>query len=470
MNQRPDIEVRIQTRAGEVFTLKTLVAYNSNRSLNDAYSVATLLFDGVEVQGSDNEAVNGRPWWGKNGGVLRKKDLVGIYLRDHNGKLWPDVIGMVSSITVDTGEVAGTGIPQDGVKIVVNGLGRALSDYRIFFHPQFSTRPGLMLGYGLGTGLIQDGAPPSGRPDQVCRALFRRYFNSDFVFRLADGRNLSEAIRLDFAEIKDSFDQMAKNINGQQLSVWEALRKFCDSPWSELFARLDTDTGQLVLTLRPTPFDLNTWESLRSQEGWSYSYDESQRNGIESLMTDEDQVFSWFQAGALSGLSGIQGSIIQFRNSSGKVPVYDRDLIEKYGFKALEKTTDYIQILKSTDASSGQLSPADQKKANSQKKSLLSMLEARTAQLYYWFGYEDFVRGVIPMVGRIGDDKKWGVRIGSVLTRKRDGLQMYITGIEQNWSMDGDWSTSVTVERGHYSDDYRKWIREKADVRLGVNL
>jgi len=211
MNQRPDIEVRIQTRAGEVFTLKTPVAYSSTRTLNDAYSVATLLFDGVEVQGSDNETVNGRPWWGKKG-VLRKKDLVGVYLRDHNGKLWPDVIGMVSSITVDTGEVAGTGIPQDGVRIVVNGLGRALSDYRIFFHPQFSTRPGLMLGNGLGTGLIQAGSPPRGRPDQVCKTIFERYFNKDFVFRLADGRRLPEAIRLDFAKIQDSFDQMARNI------------------------------------------------------------------------------------------------------------------------------------------------------------------------------------------------------------------------------------------------------------------
>lgn len=467
MNQRPDIEVRISTREGLTFTTKTLVSYSSTRSLNDAYSVARLRFEGIEVQGSGDPAIDGREWWGRKG-VLKKKDLVGIYLRDHNGKLWPDVIGMVSSITVDKGE--SFGVPQDGVQIEVHGLGRALSDYRIFFHPQFSNRPGLMFGNGLGVGLIQAGNPPSGRPDQVCKTIFERYFNKDFVFKLADGRKLPDAIRLDFAKIQDSFDKMAKNINGQELSVWDALRKFCDAPWNELFSIIDSEKDQLLLILRPTPFDLNSWEALRSQTGWSYTYDDTQRMGVESLMTDEDQVYTWFLAGGNSGLAGIQGAIKLFGNSSGKVPVYDRNLIEKYGFKALEKTTQYLELLNQNDASGGQIDPAKQREYNSTRGSLLDMLEAKTAQLYYWFGYEDFLRGSIPTVGRIGDDAEWGVRLGSVLTRKRDGLQMYITGIEQNWNMDGDWTTNITVERGHYSDEYRKWIRQEADVRLGVNL
>lgn len=458
-NQHPDIEVRFRTRQGEAFTLHTPVSYNSTRSLNDAYSVASLRFEGLEVEHSDDTTVNGRPWWGEKG-VLQKKDLIGIYLRDHNGKLWPDVVGMVNSISIEEGESLGE--PSSGVRIVVHGLGRALSDYRIFFHPQLSTKPGLMQGYGLGQGLIQDGAPPSGRPDQVCRTIFERYFNSDYVFRLADGRNLTEAVKLEFSKVEDSLDQMARNINGQDLSVWEALRKFCDSPWNELFLDVDADTGDLLLTLRPTPFTLSDWETLRNREGWSYLYDsDKHRDGFESLMTDEDQVFSWFLCGASGSLSGIQGSILQFNNTNGKLPIYDRDLIEKYGFKPLEKTTQYIQVLDSTSASAGQIDPAAQKNYNSTKNSLFSMLERRTALLYLWFGFDRFLRGTLPMTGRIGRDREWGIRLGSVLTRKRDDLQMYVTGIEQSWNMNGTWQTSVTVERGHYANEYRAWVKKQ---------
>ena len=463
-NHRPNLEVRFHTREGNIFTVKNAVSWSSSRSLNNAYSTATISFSGLYASGTGNSLVDGRAWGGKRP-LVRKKDLVGIYATDGNGKLWPDVVGMVSSVVVNEGESFGVSV--NSVQISIAGLGRALSDYMIFYHPHLSNTPGLMNGFGLGAALVADGSPPSGRPDQVCKSIFEKFFSSEYVFHLADGRNLSDVIRLDFAEVKDSLDQMALNTSASQMSVWEVLRRYCDSPWNELFVDLDADTGDLVLRLRPTPFNLHDWNVLKNKKGWGFDYDAStDRVGMETLLNDEDQVFSFFMCNAGSALAGIQNSTIQSKNTNGKLPIYDRELIERYGFKALEKDTEYIQILNEAGATTSALSIPQKKDYNTDQSDLVAMLQKRTATLYLWFGFDEFQRGSFEMVGRIGQDPHYGIRCGGVMTRKRDGLELYITEVNQSWTMESNhWHTSVTVERGHYPDDYRAWVRKQITNR-----
>lgn len=466
--QTPNITAHFHTRNGLTFTAHPK-AYNSHRSLNDPAASASLTFRGLRWQGTSNAKLDGQ----EIDSTLSLHDLCEIKITDRAGRVWTDVLGLINSIRVIRDNDSSS--PSNGVVLQVMGLGDALQRYFLLWHPHIAGKANLG---NLDMLRRLGGQIPKGRPDEVLSAFYGAFVNGDYIFALADGHKLNEVLQPRFQVMKDGYAQIALSSLGGRESLWALLKKYSNPPWGELFVDLqreqlnparynglgpttDLKRGVVGVYFRPTPFEIEVWDRLKMEDGWGYEYEESERMHLEAFARDADDVYNFFWAPAKSVHSAFRQQAILYGQSNGKLPIYDDDSIRRFGLKKYEEKSEYIQFFKGTDEKHTQLTLAQRRLFGTTENSAMALIKKRTEQLALWFGYENFYRGSLVLRGRIGAHRQFGGRIGSILRRKRDGHEGYITAISQDWEFPGPHQTTFEVIRMHDPKQYRAWVARR---------
>ena len=465
--QKAQVVIEIFTRDGQQFSVLDCYSYQSSRSLqHPAVSFS------CQLRGENFGLLSPCLLEGRNiCSTLHLYDLAKVWMRDGSGTKWLDAIGFVQRVVPTVLE--SEGLPRKGTQIDCVGLGEALLRYQIFWHPHLAAQNNLG---GLGFLARSKGEIPKGRPDEVLNGLYRAFFNDKYVFTLADRRKIGEAIKASFEKISDSLSVTGLSALGMEGPVWDALKRYSDAPWNELFLDVGHEKNiiplpssayfqygrDVYLYLRPTPFSFARWRRLAEKySSWGFLYDESERMGNgEQLNCDANDIYNFFWVPARGVFTGFDQLSNLYNQSGGKLPIYDEESICRYGLRRLEQATEYVEYDDDDDLQNGMLSAADKKRMNTTADKKSELLVRRTKQLQQWFGYDSFFKGTITTRGRIGTKYEDGGRIGGVLERKRDGMQFYITGIEQNWTFPGPHLTTFTVSRGHYPEQYKAWARK----------
>jgi hypothetical protein len=402
--------------------------------------------------------------------TLNPYDLCKVWLCDGRGKRWIDIVGLIQADSLSVAETDGR--PQNEVRLTLAGLGEALEKYQVFWHPHIAGQSNLG---GIGWLVRAKGNTPRGRVDEVLTQIFDAFLNDKYVFTLADGRPLYQVLSKNFQTITGGLSTLGLQAMGMEGALWATLKRYSDAPWCELFVDIQHERGVLSadvsllsstyaetvgLYLRPTPFSVAKWRSQAKEEGWGFEYEDSERLGGEQLVRDTNNIYNFFWCPEKAVYSSFDQLSMAYNQSGGKVPIYDEASIRKYGLRRLEQGTEYIESLTVSDEKGGALAADEKTRMQTAAAKKADLLVTRTRQLHQWFGYDQFYEGTIATRGRIGSSHDHGGRIGGVLTRKRDGRQFYITGIQQNWSFPGPHTTVFQVSRGHDPDKYLSWIRE----------
>lgn len=481
----PAIELEFYTSQGQHFFVRDLLAYQSNRTLDNPTARASFMLKGIKFGPGADKEVRGK----EVSNVLGLYDLCKVWMRDGKGKRWLEMIGLVSDDALSISESSGS--PDYSQRISLVGLGEALERYQIFWHPHIAGRNNLG---GIGFLVRSGGSPPKGRPDEVLSQLYDAFLNDQYVFTLADGRKLTQVLRRRFSTITDSLSVTGLAALGAEGALWATLKRYADCPWNELFVDVEhetnnpitqavyggIETGATGLTgsygdgvgvyLRSTPFDQDRWRELaKAGSGWGFTYSDSDRmGGGEQLHRNTDSIYNFFWVPGKAVLSAFDQLSSAYDQSGGKLPIYDEYSIRHYGLRRFEQQTEYVEFLKTLEAKQGNLSATDKTLMRTRATRMSELLVLRTEQAQRWFGYNNFWTGTFTTRGRLGTDPEHGARVGGVITRKRDGKQFYITGISQNWQFPGPHTTTLTVTRGHDLQEYARWVAGlyTSDARL----
>lgn len=471
-HHNPDITVEFVTFKGERFTI-TPHSYHSTRTMQEPTSRAVITFKGLKWIKPSIPKLEGR----EIDRTLSLHDLCRIKLRDGEGNFHTDLVGLIHS--VQTVETQSDGYPMTGTSIHVYGLGDAMNRSKFLWHPHIVGRSNL----GNNDFLKRLGGHiPKGRVDQVLASFYNAFVNDEFAFTLADGRRLSMALQPQFSVIKDGMAQLSLASLGGRETLWKMLAKYADMPWNELFlipqedafhvgrasGLPPTNRGEVSLVLRPTPFDLETWRTLRFEDGWGYTIKDSERKAPGfTLARNADDVYNFFWTPALSVHSAFRQQAVLFSQSGGKLPIYNTDLFRRFGVHKLERQTLYCQYMEKGHEVAGSIPPAKRLDMQSKSTAYWQLLQKRSLQLALWFGFPEFRKGVYVTRGRVGASREHGARIGSIVTRE-NGMEGYVTGIEQDWTFPGPHSTTWHVTRVHYPDEYGQWVNKfKQSFKLG---
>jgi len=462
----PQLSIEFRTKAGEIFITTQAYHYVSTRTLDNPVATAEIFLKGRTFEGTNNPRVDGQLI--RN--VIRSNDLAKIRISDGAGNSNIDVSGLAKVVGEHEMEIGGK--PDHRVSLSVQGKGQELINYQIFWHPHIASRNNLG---GIGFLVRSKGKPISGRPDEVLRGLIGAFFNDKYVFQFADGKVIGDAFSLNFEAPLESMGTTALSALGMEGPLWETLKRYSDAPWHELFVDIQHEktglqeldfAGQSLasyedkvgLYFRPTPWDFDTWDALRGQYGWGFTFDDEERidDGTE-LSRDESRINNFFWVPAKAPYSGFDQLSMAFNQSNGKLPIYDEHSIANHGLRRMEQATEYVQYVTLADETHGSLTAEQRQRGATKQIAIQDLLALRTLQLYRWFGYEEFYDGTITTRGRIGASPEHGARVGSILTRKRDNWQFYVTGIMQIWEYPGTHSTRWTVARGRDQVHYRRW-------------
>lgn len=449
---RPEIRVRIWTRSGELFTLEPF-SYQSSRGLANPVDQATLTF-----YGDSFDTPSGARQFED---ALHYYDLAEISMLDFSGRRWVDVVGLVVDCQIQEMENQ-EGDPIKMAVVQVSGIGEALRNYGIWwFDPSDPDRSNLG---GLGYRNRTDGANPKGRPDEVLLQIYGTWVNDQYEFRFADGTLLSQALFLEFDQIPDTLNTLGSRIAAEQGDLWSVLYKYSEPPWQELFVYpandFDSEQIKAVLRLRPTPFDFGAWDKLKATEGWGFDYATEERLPGGEKVGFNQEVYNFFWTTAKGHWSKAKQSKGAHVHANHRLPIIDSEGVRRLGARRLEKGTEFVQFLTRGAYYLGDLSAPQKLDSKTRLRGLYEMLSKRSVQLHRWFGYDDFRQGTITTRGRIGESREHGSQIGSILTRKRDNREFYVTGVMQSWSHPGPWLTTWQVSRGHYVKKYRQWWQE----------
>lgn len=474
----PAIQAEIYSRRYGGFTVKSPQRYLSSRTLENPTASARIMFRDTVVK-TDRKSVDGRAW----GDVLQSNDLIKVTIMGRDNKRHIDIYGLVKNVEIMQIDMAGE--PEHYTEIKLEGFGSELVNYRIFWHPHLAGRNNLG---GLGYLARSKGNIPKGKPHEVVKSLFDTFMNDEYVFQFADGDKLTKKLEFRGESSELSLGRTGLSALGMEGPLWATLKRYADQPWHEIFLdiqherelvnlenRPDTSAqsgftsttraqsplsaffknqeklfGKVGLYFRPTPFTFDRWNKLAISTGWGFTLDEEERldDGFE-LFRDISKVYSFFFATGKGVYSAFDQISSSYERANGVIPIYDADLVKRYGFRDLVQGTEYVDFKTKQDETHGTNTTSTFTK--------YEMLILRTLQLYLWHGYTDFWDGTLSTIGRIGPDPKTGIRIGSVITRKSTGWQYYVTGVQQVYNYPGQHTTRITVERGRDPQKYLEW-------------
>ena len=460
-------KVEIITHTGKRLNIENHVSIQTSKSLASPTATGQISLAGLDIAG--------RPWDDQ----LSLYDIVKISWYSQDGKYYQDGIFLISS-AVEGLSVGENGI-EERLNIEIVGAGHALLMYTPMFHSWLENRSNLQ-----GIPLLQrsNGKNLRGTPGEVIESLFNIYLNDEYEFLFADGRRASQVLRPLVSESLNSFSTVAfaNTLGGS--SLWETMKEYSDNPWHEMFVdtpweSLSTPTinpnlpvsYQLVPGVkkdieavyhRPTPFDPQDWIELYNQDAWGFDLDRSEVIGEMNVAPHSDDVKNFFYVTGHNPISSFNQIGLLRKMTGGKVPRYDVESIRRFGLRMMEYKTLYIDYISEQNLQEKNvLDPITSRKAKTTKNTsaikYTDMLLRRTEQLHLWFGYPNYFKGVIPLVGRVGPSRNHGCRIGGIINDKEKGRHFYIDGVSQSWSINGKHITSLSVVKGHIPQKRAAW-------------
>lgn len=484
-DHKPDWELTFITENHGQFVVRDVVDCSTDRVMDAPGTQATFVLKGETWRDVSRHTLVGK----SIDETLEFYDICRVRLRDGQGKYWTDTLCFVVDVLAAMYEDSGR--PIKSTKLVLVGLGQALESYRLFFHPHIAGQNNLG---GLGFLARSNGQVPGGRPDQVITQLVNTFFNEKYIFTLADGRKISHAIQPKFEKIADSLATMGLTALGAEGSLWSLLKRYQDAPWNSLWTDIERPgddnpigtkgmsdsidklvkateralTGatlgdNLSLHFRPTPFDIPRWRTLATRgSGWFFEYEDSERMGAGELVGRSSRgLFNFFWTTHKGLHSNFDQLSSIYNNSNGRVPIYDEKMIRKMGLRKMENGTEYVHYF-SPKHEDGVFDPAERMQMLTRYPKREDLIIRRTLQLQQWFGYpRGMYAGTITLRGRIGTDPDHGIRVGGILRRKRDGMEFFVNGVQQNWSHPGPHTTTISVVQGHQPSEYRKWWNQR---------
>lgn len=466
-SHNPMIEVEIYTRVeGQISVGQQVRRYISTRSLEAPGATARIALQGKYFLGQDRTYLN----TAEIRRVVQTGDMVKVWIRDATGVRRLDLIGTVRNLTLSEIEISGS--PEHRVEMEVLSIGQALIDYQVFWHPHIATRNNFG---GIGYLARSKGQIPSGRPDEVIKAIYDTFLNDAYIYRFTDGRSLRTALAFRGEAAQHGATLMAFSALGMDGPLWATMKRYADQPWNELFVDVQQEIPRVLdeadelgatdteaIYFRPTPWGIQRWNALADTQGWGFVVEDDERmdDGFDLTRTD-GSVYNFFWTPGKGIFSAFDQLSILYNRSDGLLPIYDADSIRRYGLRRLEQATEYVQFVNKANEQTSTTTAAQQLRSNSKKPTLWQMLAIRTLQMYQWNGYENFFQGQITTRGRIGPDRRHGARVGSVLTRSADGWQYYVTQLMQVYSYPDQHTTRWVVAKGRSPTDYETWWRQQ---------
>ena len=455
---------------GPPIVIEELESLSTNRLMSEPVAQAEITLLGQEISGRPAED------------ILNLWDMIRIEWYGRDQKWHEDGVYLVDFPRTRDANLANG--EEQGYQISLVSIGESLLRYTIMFHDWLVKRSNIA---GLGFQALANGRPIRGLPHEVIPQLYNAFINDDYVWRAADGRKLNQIFDLEIENAKNALAQVANFNSLGEASLWDTLKAYSDQPWHELFVsppyensgRQTTFGSRSALTIedqlansgvkkfseriyfRPTPFDPEDWRELYNRKSWGFDYDGSDLFGEFAPGPKSIDVNNFFMATGSAKHSSVN-MIAEIRNiANQRIPRYDVSSIQRYGFRKVEVPSIYIDIpARDRILQKNNLSPGDSKRAGS--STLADMLVAKTKQLHLWFGYP-YYSGVLPTVGRIGPDKKYGARIGGIIHNQNTGREYYIVGLGQNWNRETLHTTNMILEKGHIPRNRSEWWNQRKD-------
>lgn len=472
----PQIEIEFYTAKYGNFKVRSPQRYLSTRNMTEPTANARIMMRDVVVKIEGTHEANGKLW--KD--VVSTKDLCKVSMMGRDNRRHTDIVGVVQKTEIV--EIEMNGEPEFFAEISIQDVAGELSHYRIFWHPHVAGRSNIG---GIGFFARSNGKIAKGKPNEVVESLYKTFMNDDYNPTLADAFGIDAHLEFRATPSILSEGTTALSALGMEGALWETMSRYADKPWHELFCDVQHERelvqgpptrqewrasevhlpqfDKVGIYHRPTPFDFNSWEKLSQTEGWGFTFDDRERmdDGYE-LSRDASRVYSFFFCPGKGVYTAFDQLSSAYDASGGILPIYDEDLLRRFGFREMTQGTEYIQFTQKNDATTG--------KVQNSTFSKWEALALRTLYLYQWFGYTEFYDGVFSTMGRIGPDPETGVRIGSVLRERNTNWQYYVTGVQQVYNFPGAHTTRITVERGRDHEHYKAWWREKISGRYNSTL
>lgn len=469
VSQSPVIRLWLRSIGREV-VVRTAVSLEMQRSLDNPVATASFSLKG-SAWGSDAPPdLRGRLYRD----TIDLFDLcrIDLYDRQTPPRRWPVLVGLVQA--PDSTDGLQESGPFAEFRVTVQGLGVLIKGYPVFWHAYLKDFSNFG---GLGFLARTQGKLPQGRPDQVLTTLFQAFINDKYLLTLPDGRKLFQVIGLDFEKIPNGAALTAVSAMGAEGSLWDILKRYADAPWNELFVDVPLDENDLEagesdatredIRLRPAPLSVAGWDRLAAQEGWVFDLLLGERTNLH-LARNVDKLYNFFWATGKAELTAFDQLSVLYNTSGGRIPRIDAASVQRYGYRKLEVSTEYIQFRTPDDRQGKPLSPSSRAAMNTTKGTLWEMLVERTEFLHQMQGFDGFEEGQVTTIGRVGLDRTKGARIGGIV-RFSDGREGYITGISHLWGIDQAHQTTLTLSHVHRPKAWREWWESVADPKKSAD-
>ncbi|VVB53203.1 Uncharacterised protein [uncultured archaeon] len=449
--------------------------------------------------------------------IVKPFDLVQISFKT-TGDYKTEMIGFVSRAFIDFKVDTSTGKPNRTLTIEGFDLTKAIQNYKLFFNPyvtgdDFSAAFGGLVFYGTEKG---EKIFNSKNPAEFIKAFLEQAFLNTFnaadpkkespYYGFSFGRQSSsqasgskglpsdEPVAYDKTigiKLNDLIDFNSgistafkgnKMINpyilaglgaGVEISIWDIAKSYSDPPFHECFVDLRRPTKDksadnvekehiippqagdgnqpYVFYMRTSPFSQDAWRNLNKH------YFSPADLIAQNTATSEDNIYNYYQVicemeNVLMG--SIQVAALSAVTDSAKlgrprVPIFDVESMKNFGLKRFPvDKTKYVDFI--TDSN------------NVAQTAALDVIKAQATlarELFRWFSFgEDFETGTISLKGRVGVGED-GITIGSKLVElngagERTGKEFYIESVQQNWQFGNSLTTTISVTRGHFPENY----------------
>lgn len=308
-----------------------------------------------------------------------------------------------------------TAMNGDGVTRVVTVTGRGVA--KSFIQFDIGIVPEAEYNSTSVGWLVSNGVMLSGSSAQVILETTWNNIAKKFVnYKWDNGRTLFSNIKYSFRDRPNMMLLDDSGIINYQGSLWAFMKTIAEEPFYELFWEIDEDIP--TLSLRPTPFNSEDWNSLPIIEITDKEVisDNTGRSDVET--------HTLFSVGAKSFFSSSDSY-----KTFGTMPLWYEPYKDKYGIRRLHVETSYLAVAESTDVQS------------------VDLMRALQVDLYNWnVTNNQFYNGTMSVMG--SNKYKIGQRLLYTSAEDSSILEYYIKSVKQTFINYGTWITELGLTRG----------------------
>lgn len=243
--------------------------------------------------------------------------------------------------------------------------------------------------------------------------LITAYAGAYIDYTFSDKTTLLKRIQLKLAASPDYTLIDVSNLLNYQGSLWQLMKEIQNAPFNEMFWEIENEKP--TLCLRSTPFSKDLWNGLGTTE----ILDEEIIN--DSLGRSDLETYTLYSVSCSTMLSSTSAT-----SAFGYVPLWYPPYFKKYGVRRLDAVSMYSMYAGSED----------QDKANDRSMTC-------TRNLFNWnIKNNSMYNGTLVLRGSNRH------KLGSRITLKSEGLELYVEGITQIFNVFESYQVQLDVTRG----------------------